>query len=330
MHIRILTVTSSLLGGALAATHNLTGSFSTFKAESMAPGARTVGNLYDSCKEFDQDGELVSIGRGCIETLLRNTYQVLFAATQVQPVDVIHNGTVLKDGTDAEHKSPDTPTTSLTISAVSTAPSSSSPVDAMTKSSSQSTSPGSYGINDKRASDSAGSKLMESMNDKLSELFGTKHGVRAVEIIESEFHPSDGIAIRTNIHGDNAVMHVHTNGSHATAEFRKETVSRMTRRDQDITMAHNFQFSEQAFGIKMQVTKINRINPSMSDMHAYWTAFGYGNGEVGLAPAFNGSDSWKFVVCDNGWRQLIAGKVIALEGPSDYGYESIDESIACM
>lgn len=78
----------------------------------------------------------------------------------------------------------------------------------------------------------------------------------------------------------------------------------------------------------MQINKIGRVNASMSDMHAYWNAFGYGNGEDGTDPAFNGSDSWKFVVCDKGW-QVIAGKVVALEGPSDYVYEPNDEKIGC-
>lgn len=277
-----------------------------------------VGNLYNSCKEFDQDGDLVSIGKSCIATLLWSTYQVLFAATQVQPVDIIHNGTLLDEKTSTEGGFSVTTATITTEGAVMTAPSSS-----------QSTSLQNYEVKLKRQSDLTNSMLLESINDGLPGQIGGKLGVRALDIGESELHPTDGIAIRTNIHGDDAVLHVHTNGSHATAEFKKETDSRMTRRDQDVSMAHSFRFSEKAFGIKMQVNKISRVNASMSDMHAYWNAFGYGNGEVDMAPAFNGSDSWKFVVCDKVWG-VIAGKVIALEGPSDYGYESVDESVSCV
>lgn len=306
----------------------------------MKPESNTIGSLYESCTELDQDGGLVSMGRGCVATLLLNTYQVLFAATHVQPVDVVHNDTVF-DQRPSVGKSSTTPATSLAQSNVATIASSSFSTVAtitssfgstvtLTTSSSHSTVSGTYGAKLKRESDLANSMLLESMNDRLSQQLGGRHTIRALDIGESHLHPKDGIAIRTNIHGDDAVLHVHTNGSHATAEFKKDATLQMTRRDQDLAKAHSFRFSEGAFGIKMQVNKINRANASTSDMNAYWNAFGYGNGEIDPAPAFTNSDSWKFVVCGvDGWTQLIAGKVIVLEGPSDYGYEPYEESIAC-
>jgi hypothetical protein len=98
MYLRTLVVLPCLLAGVFATTHNLKGSFSSFKAESMKSENHAVGDLYSSCKEFDQGGDLVSIGEGCVAILLRSTYQVLSAAAQDEPVVIIQNGTVLDKG----------------------------------------------------------------------------------------------------------------------------------------------------------------------------------------------------------------------------------------
>jgi hypothetical protein len=328
MYIATLIVLPCLFASAFATTHNLTGSFSKFKAESMKAENHAVEDLYNSCKELDQDGNLLSVREGCVATLLWSTYQVLHAATQVQPVAVIHNGTVLNEKASNEGGVSVSTTEISTEAAAMTAPSSSSSSVSLTTSSGQYTSPQTYESKLKRQRDITDSILLERINDELSEQGGGRLGVRALDIGESEVHPSDGIAIRTNIHGNNAVLHVHTNGSYATAEFKKENSSYVTRRDQDASIAHSFQFSEKSFGVKVQVNKISRVNVSLSDMRAYWNAFGYGSGEVNMDPAFRGSDSWRFIVCDKSWG-VIAGKVIALEGPSDYVYESIDDTIDC-
>jgi hypothetical protein len=328
MYIRTLIVLPCLFASALATTHNLTGSFSKFKAESMKAEDHAVEDLYNSCNELDHDGNLLSVGESCVATLLWSTYQVLHAATQVQPVNVIHNGTVL-DGKGSNDEVVSVSTAETTAEAsVMTAPSSSSSSVSLTTSSGQYTSPQTYEAKLKRQRDITDSIFLERINEELSEQGGGRLGVRALDVGESEVHPSDGIAIRTNIHGNNAVLHVHTNGSYATAEFKKENGSYVTRRDQDASIAHSFRFSEESFGVKMQVNKISRVNASLSDMHAYWNAFGYGSGEAHMDPAFRGSDSWRFIVCDESWG-VIAGKVIALEGPSDYVYESIDDTIDC-
>jgi hypothetical protein len=321
MYFRAPVVLSCLLAGVFATTHNLKGSFSNFKAESMTSENHAVEDLYSSCKEFDQGGDLVSIGKGCVATLLWSTYQVLSAAAQEKPVVIIQNGTVIDKET-SNGESPTTNTATMTTAdAGLTAPSSTSSV--------QSPSHDTYKFKLKRQSDLTNSMLLESINNRLPEQVGGKPGVRVLEIDESEVHPTDGIAMRTNIHGNKDVLHVHTNGSHATAVFKKEVGSWMARRDQGVSIAHSFLFSKKAFGVKVQLNKISRANASMSDMHAYWNAFGYGTGEIDTAPAFNGSNSWKFVVCDKNWV-VIAGKVVALEGPSDYSYESVDDSISCM
>lgn len=317
MHLRTAIVLPCLVAGVSATNlHSLKGSFSSFRAENMKPDNNTIESLYDGCTEFDQDDKLVSTGGSCVGALLRDTFQILLAAPQEAPVNVVHNDTVLDPQPLTE--------TSCTVAATASSSTSTIPT---TATSSQSTLPGTYGAKIRREEDPAHSMLLDSMNDRLSRHHGGRNVIRALNIGESELHPEDGIAIRTNIHGDDAVLHVHTNGSHATAEFRKDDTPRMTRRDEDVAKASSYRFSEGAFGIKMQITKGNKAGLSLSDVDAYWNAFAYGNGED--VPALRGSDAWKFAVCDvSGWTQL-AGKVIALESPSDYGYESYDEFIAC-
>jgi hypothetical protein len=302
----------------------------------MKPDNKTIANLYDGCSEFDQDDKLVSTGGSCIGALLRDTFQVLFAAPYDAPVNVVHNDTVLDPQSSVETSSTFAATASSSQSTIPTLTISSQskvigtvnlPQSTVTSTigSSQSTVPESHGVKLRREDDYARSVLLDNMNGRLS--LGGRNVIRALDVGESELHPEDGIAIRTNIRGDDAVLHVHTNGSHATAEFRKDTTLRMMRRDEVVPKASTYRFSGGAFGLKMQITRGNKAGLSLNDVDVYWNAFAYGNGED--VPALKGSDSWKFAVCDvSGWMQL-AGKVIALERPSDYGYESDDEFIAC-
>jgi hypothetical protein len=249
---------------------------------------------------------------------------------------VVHNDTVLDPQSSVETSSTFATTASSSQSTIPTLAISSQskvigtvnlPQSTVTSTigSSQSTVPESHGVKLRREDDYARSVLLDNMNGRLS--LGGRNVIRALDVGESELHPEDGIAIRTNIRGDDAVLHVHTNGSHATAEFRKDTTLRMMRRDEVVPKASTYRFSGGAFGLKMQITRGNKDDLSLNDVYAYWNAFAYGNGED--VPALKGSDSWKFAVCDvSGWMQL-AGKVIALERPSDYEYESYDEFIAC-
>jgi hypothetical protein len=328
MYFPKLVVLPCLLTSAFATMRNLTGSFSEFRVVDMKSENHAVGDLYDSCNEYNQDGDLVSAGKGCVAALLRSTYQVLSAATQVQPAIVVQNGTLLDEKlSNKKGASSATATTTNDVASMSTSCSSSSAVT-LTTSLGQYSPPQPDEAKLNRRSDIADSILLQRINHELSERGGGKLGVRALSIEESEVHPTDGVAIRTNIHGNNAILHVHTNGSSATAEFKKGTDSWMTRRDQDVSIAHNFRFSDKSFGIKMQINKISRVNASMSDMQDYWNAFGFGTGESWFPPLFYASDTWKFVVCDKG-SGVVAGKVIALEGPSDYVYESVDDAITC-
>lgn len=338
MHVRIGLVVPSLVASVLAGPHTLEGSFSRFIAEDMKPENATVENLYNGCANFDQDDKPVSTSGNCVAALLRDTFSVLLASPPENPVDVVHNDTVLDpqlSGESSPTVATDTnPSGTMTNidsrAAQSVATDTTSPpqsAGASATSSPHPSSPEAYDAKSRRGDEPANSLLLESINNRLSHQLGGGHAIRAVQIGESDLHPRDGIAIRTNIHGDDATLHVHTNGSHATAEFRKDDSTHMQRRDANANKASSYRFSEGAFGIKMQVTKGNTAGLSLSDVDRYWGAFAYGNGED--LPALRESDAWKFAVCDkSGWTQL-AGKVIALENPSDYQYEPYNEFIAC-
>jgi hypothetical protein len=77
----------------------------------------------------------------------------------------------------------------------------------------------------------------------------------------------------------------------------------------------------------MQVENTSGVHISLSDMYAYWNAFGYGDSEINTNPPFNKSDSHYFLICDNvRTTKLVVGKVIALETPTGHNYESHDET----
>ena len=219
-------------------------------------------------------------GGSYIGALLRGTFLVLFAAPYDAPVNVVHNDTVLDPQSSVETSSTFAATASSSQSTIPTLAISSQskvigtvnlPHSTVTSTigSSQSTVPESYGVKLRREDDYAHSVLLASMNYRLSQHLGGRNVIRALDVGESELHPEDGIAIRTNIQGDDAILHVHTNGSHATAEFRKDASLRMTRRDEVVPKASTYRFSGAAFGIKMQITKGNKANLSLNDVDAY-------------------------------------------------------------
>jgi hypothetical protein len=249
MHLRSPFVFTYLVAGVLASTYNLTGSFSNFKAQTLMLGTRTVGNLYNSCKEYDHNGELVSEDKWCIAELLWNMFRVLeAAASEVQPVVLAHNETIFNRSLPLEDRFAINTATVSSQSAVSPAPSSPSSTGTTTVSSIQSVPPETYNRKLKRGNHLANSMLLRSINDRLSRQLGGQRKIRAVDVSESDLHPRDGVAIRTNIHSDDTVLHVHTNGSHASAEFKRDFASQMTLRD--VPIAHSFHFAINVLGLR--------------------------------------------------------------------------------
>ena len=99
------------------------------------------------------------------------------------------------------------------------------------------------------------------------------------------------------------------------------------RVEQTSPRRHKFYFPGGAWGVKVQMRKLNDFNVSSSDLDAWANGFGYGNGQE--EPLFKESDSWKFAICDKHKRASVVGKIISLDAPSDDRYEPYEESMDC-
>ncbi|KAL1581873.1 hypothetical protein WHR41_09356 [Cladosporium halotolerans] len=297
-----------VISGTFAASHYFEGSFSSFKALSVKPDANTTKELYSSCTGFDASGKAVSTGNVCVKELLWDTLAVLLATSggMQTPAHAVSNDTVLDVGPAS--------VTSLSVT---------TPTSSQQAAASQAT-----GSKYRRMDDAAQSALLKRVNDNLSEVMHEEHSIRAVSIGHSDIHPTDGIAIRTNVQNSGAFFHVHTNGSHATATLNKDASTSMRRRGQDSAGKHSYEFSKNMWGVKVQINKANGGDVSMSDLDAYIAAFTYGNGES--EPALKESDDWKISVCDRDRKvQLLFGKVVSLQRPSDNGYERPEDWMNC-
>lgn len=306
MHLQTALVLPCLLAGVLADTHQIKGSLSKFKAVSSVEGKDATDKVYQSCKELDQDGNKVSDGSVCVSKLLELTF---LAMTAGEDVMLIKNNTVLD--------------TQPTVEAASDSTTTANP--------SQSAAPENYGASSKRNDIVESEVILKRMNDRISQRSRGDHPVRVVHVGASNVHPRDGIAVRTDVRSEDAVLHVHTNGSHATAAFERSVAPQVERRDDITTQSHKYQFAEGAKGIKMQLQwgeNKDGCDVSPRDLSVFASAFGFGDGKT--EPAFKESDSWKYVVCDGKDNaKLFQGKLISQTVDTDLRYEGDDDFMDC-
>lgn len=315
MHLQTLLVIPCLYAGAIAETYQIQGSFSKFKANSSVESTKVTESVYEGCEELGSDGKtVVSKGSVCVSNLLKLSLMALTAAPgeEEEMVLLVKNNTV----TDTQFTAG---TSFATAAATST-----------TADSSQPSASDSYGISLKREEGSTSEVFLKRMNGRLSQQSQGDHTVRAVQVGRSDLHPKDGIAVRTNVQSDDAVLHVHTNGSHATAAFTGIPSSQMDRRDEGTTQNHRYRFFGEVKGIKMQLQWAEDkqgCDVSSSDLSIFASAFGFGDGKN--QPAFKKSDSWKYAVCKDK-AKLFQGKLISEKHDTDLGYEGGDDTVDCV
>jgi hypothetical protein len=289
MRLEVAIVLPFLVAGTVAKPYKIEGSASTFKAENLTDSKQWTGKIYDNCRQF-HGNTIVSKGRPCVSELLKTTLTALTVMRHVEePVKLVNNEIGLEDELKPEMDS--------------------------------------HGAKSKRGDDVDREMLLGRINSHNSKQSNNAHLVRAVQIGHSMVHPRDGISVRTNVHNDDTTLHVHTNGSHATAMFEKTTLSQMHRRDE---ASLQFEFGGMK-GIKAQIdwaVDEQKRYWSSSDLNYFTTAFGHGDGV--MDPPFGGSNTWKFVACNTTDNtidnvKLFQGKFISLVDPTDYSYEKEDD-----
>lgn len=309
MRLAIATILPCLVAGVVIEPHRIEGSFSKFKAENLTESVQWTAEIYDHCRQY-YDNALVSKGRPCVSELLKTIFTALtFARHADEDVKLVYDNIGFETRPKPETNS--TPTSST----LAAKPSESADLD-------------SYGAKFERGDGVVNDILLRRINSYNQRQSGDAHMVRAVKVGHSMVHPRDGISVRTNVHSDDTTLHVHTNGSHATAMFEKTALSQMNRRDEGPAPKMQFQFGNDVEGIKGQIRWAiddeRKRYVSSSDLDYFTTAFGHGDRQSNTA--FMESDSWKFVVCNTTENvKLFQGKLISLENASDYSYEEEDD-----
>ena len=309
MRLELAVVLPCLVAGVVVEPHRIEGSISKFKAESLTDDKQWTAEIYDNCRQY-YDNTFVSKDSPCVSALLKTTLTALTIARHVD------ENVRLVDEDKGFETEPKPETNSTSISSTLTAePSQSADLD-------------SYGTTFERGDGVENDVLLRRINSYNWRQTDDAHMVRAVQVGHSMVHPRDGISVRTNVHSDDTTLHVHTNGSHATAMFEKTTLSQMNRRDEVSAPKVQFKFGNDVEGVKVQIRWASddeqKRYVSSSDLDFFTTAFGHGDGQND--PAFMKSNSWKFVVCNTTESvKLFQGKLISLEHASDYSYEEEDD-----
>jgi hypothetical protein len=272
-------------------------------ATPLVPGARVMNDVYTGCQQLNEKGEQISKGEECVWNGLQYMIHVLgLAHNAIQAVALLNN----------------------TVSGVQALP---FPTNrSIASSSSLNNSPSATGsislpILERRYSNNR-QALLDELNDQISRRSEDGRGPRAVQVSDSEIHPMDGLAIRTNVHSGDATLYMHTNGSHATAAFKKDVFPSLGRRNTVFVPQTRHQF-EKNQGIKIQIRVAERADYKKFDTLLSDLA----HGKDGRAPRLKDSDSWSFSMCEESYDiELLRAKLVAEDDGAGYDFESGGEN----
>jgi hypothetical protein len=261
----------------------------------LATGDRVAIDVYDKCEERNKDGVQISAGEECLWNAILYMIQALHDAYNLTGVALLSNTvnnmqSIAVNVTDTVTSSAPESVTSATI-----------------------TSPSKL----KRQDEIAREVLWAELNDQIHRRSESEHRPRAVHVGHSDLHPTDGLAVRTNVRSGDATLHVHTNGSHATAAFTKDPISPLGRREPALTS--DFQFEGSPQDLKLQLEAVDeKAYKVLSDL-LYELALG----KDGKVPKLKESDSWAFALCKNLFEeQTLRGKLVAEDNGAGNEWES--------
>jgi hypothetical protein len=315
MYLRSLLLLPTLAASVLA-NYRVEGTTygvdSDLIAVPLARGARVTNDIYTRCQELDENGEQISEGEECVWNGLQYMIRALSDAHNALQAVALLSNTV----SGVEPLPPTTTNSNGT-----------SPTVAVSTSSLDSTQSGTGLVSSKlkRQDGNVRQASLDQLNDQLRRRSQNGRGPRTVQVIDSEIHPVNGLAIRTNIHSGDATLHVHTNGSHATAAFKRDVLSQLGTRDAVSTPGPRYQFQETTQGLKLEMTVA-----AEEDYSIFGTLLSdLAHGKEEMAPKLKESDSWGFVLC----RELenlsvLRAKLVAEDDGAGYDWETID-SIVC-
>jgi hypothetical protein len=263
----------------------------------LEAGTRVAAEVTGGCIQTNKAGEQIT-GKECLKNAILYMIQALRDAQGVMEVALLSN-TV--DNTIA-YKS----FVNVTSAASSSSFESIEPTSTIEPPANIEPTATTLPLKLKRQDESAREALLVYLNDQIARRSHDRHEPRAVHIGHSELHPTDGLAARTNVRSGDATLHVHTNGSHITAAFTKDSIQPLGRREATFTSEPEYRFNG-AQGIKMQLRSGDEKGYNDLIELLYVWAFG----ENGKRP-----DAVSFALCEDSTDGLkLQGKLVF----EDYG-----------
>jgi hypothetical protein len=268
-------------------------------ATSLVPGGRVMNDVYTGCQQLNEKGEQISKGEECVWNGLQYMLQALKDAHNVLQMVALLNNTV----SGVQSLPPATNRSTASSTSLDSSPSATGLISPKLK----------------RRYSSDRQAFLDELNDQISRRSEDGLRPRAVQVSDSEIHPMDGIAIRTNVHNGDATLHLHTNGSHTTAVFKKDIFAPLGRRTVPWSR-HQFRGPQ---GMKFQISvaeakDYDKFGTMLSDL---------AHGEDGMPPRLRGFDTWGLNMCQkpdsmNGVIELVRAKLVAEDDGAGYDFES--------
>jgi len=269
-------------------------------AAPLAPDTRVANDIYNHCKELDDDSVQVSEGEECFWNALQYMIQALSDAQSVMRVALLSN-TVDNMQSIAYNSHVNTAAT-VTSSSSELVPSGAA----------------SLPLKSKRQNESAKEAFSQRLNDQIHRRSEGGRRPRAVHVGHSEERLTDGLAIRTNVRSGDAILHVHTNGSHALAAFTRDALPQLGHRDTASTTGSEYRFGG-AQGLKLEI----RAGDGQAYDMLSTLLFELAHGKDKTAPKLKESDSWAFVLCRRpDERLMLQGKLIMEDGGAGHDWEN--------
>lgn len=268
-------------------------------AAPLKPGARVTNDVYEHCREINEAGEQVSTGEECFGNALQYMIQALSDAHNAEQTVALLSNTTSGVQSIALGTSNSTSTTPW------------SPED---------TNPTATGLAEARLKQRDGDgteEILQKMNEQMHRRSYDGPGPRAVQIGHSWVHSRGGLVVRTNVRSGDATLHVHTNGSHATAAFQANSPLSLDRRDGLAASASEYRF-DAAQGLKLQIQVAD--GSAYGELSTLLSTLAHGHGD--MAPKLKESDSWAFALCKKptGDRALY-GKLVMEDDGAGYDWE---------
>jgi hypothetical protein len=175
--------------------------------------------------------------------------------------------------------------------------------------------------------------LLESFNKRLIRRSGGRQEIRAVGFDHSATDSNAGLTVLTNVQSGDTALHVHTNASHATAEFKKYLSPALDERATESTQGMKFKGMQ---GFKMMVRWVD-TDFGLDGLEA--TLLQFVSGHIGpatptpWAPTYLASDAWAFAMCGQTDGQandqmILQGKLVSLDENAGVNFED-DELVNC-